>query len=234
MQVRRTWWLATPRGFSPSACRANPNNPRIRSITSRASSQLTALQVTARGIEFFPLCAAKMIAIASGSRLLKPNVKNLSGEGHFCYFSLAPCRMRIAVCVGHTDRVIGLNRHRSRRRGKVTSTRLPLWSRLDFSVPPMATITRVARTELWCPRSAAHLRPQKAARRQVNARRRGAEALPDPTSVPTPAAQIIGRTGAAVGALGRPMWLCRRIRLQAAQWLGARVIRLVHGGLGAP
>ena len=29
--------------------------------------------------------------------LLNPNVENLSGEGHFCYFSLAPCRMRIAV-----------------------------------------------------------------------------------------------------------------------------------------
>ena len=53
-----------------------------------------------------------------------------------------------------------------------------------FSAPLMATITRLARTELWCPRSAAHLRPQKAARRHVNARRRGAEALPGPTSVP--------------------------------------------------
>ena len=53
VQVRRTWWLATPRGFSPSACRANPKNPRIRSITSRASSQLTALQATARALIFF-------------------------------------------------------------------------------------------------------------------------------------------------------------------------------------
>ena len=53
VQVRRTWWLATPRGFSPSACRANPKNPRTRAITSRASSQLTALQATARALIFF-------------------------------------------------------------------------------------------------------------------------------------------------------------------------------------
>ena len=32
----------------------------------------------------------------------------------------------------------------------------------------MAATTRLAHTELWCPRTAAHLRPQKAARRQAN------------------------------------------------------------------
>ena len=98
VQVRRTWWLATPRGFSPSACRANPKPRRIRAITRPAELAADSCQVTAKGTDFFPLCAAKMTAIASGSSLLKPNVKNLSGEGHFCYFSLAPCRMRIAVC----------------------------------------------------------------------------------------------------------------------------------------
>ena len=97
VQVRRTWWLATPRGFSPSACRANPKNRRNRAITRPAELAADRCQVTATGIDFFPLCAAKMTAKASGPELLNPNVENLSGEGHFCYFSLAPCRMRIAV-----------------------------------------------------------------------------------------------------------------------------------------
>ena len=88
VQVRRTWWLATPRGFSPSACRANPKNPRIRAITSPAELAADSCQVTAKGIDFFPLCAAKMTAIASGSSLLKPNVKNLPVRGTFATFHL--------------------------------------------------------------------------------------------------------------------------------------------------
>ena len=109
VQVRRTWWLATPRGFSPSACRANPKNRRMRAITRPAELAADSCPVTAEGTEFFPLCAAKMTAIASGPGLLKPNVKNLSGEGHFCYFSLAPCRMRIAVVVEkHAQRAVAI------------------------------------------------------------------------------------------------------------------------------
>ena len=101
VQVRRTWWLATPRGFSPSACRANPKNRRMQAITRAGELAADSSPLTAEGTEFFPLCAAKMKAKASRPELLNPNVENLSGEGHFCYFSLAPCRMRIAVDRGH-------------------------------------------------------------------------------------------------------------------------------------
>ena len=57
VQVRRTWWLATPHGFSPSACHANPKKPRKQLLQGTAKSLLPALPSRPGGIEKFPLGA---------------------------------------------------------------------------------------------------------------------------------------------------------------------------------
>ena len=83
VQARRTWWLAAPRGFSPTARRANPQN----SSNDQYHRRNTDASPLSRGLRQNQgkdsLSPAEMRPKASGPERLDPAVENLSGGSIF-------------------------------------------------------------------------------------------------------------------------------------------------------
>jgi len=104
VQARRTWWLAAPRGFSPTARRANPQTASKllkRPVSQTQHRRFSALRQNQGKDSLSP---AEMRPKASGPERLDLAVENLSGGSIFtCPLPAGP-RMRIGVGKGVTKR----------------------------------------------------------------------------------------------------------------------------------
>ena len=91
VQARRTWWLAAPRGFSPTARRANPQTASKllkRPVSQTQHRRFSALRQNQGKDSLSP---AEMRPKASGPERLDLAVENLSGGSIFvhCHLPLA-------------------------------------------------------------------------------------------------------------------------------------------------
>ena len=83
VQARRTWWLAAPRGFSPTARRANPQTASKllkRPVSQTQHRRFSALRQNQGKDSLSP---AEMRPKAPGPERLDPAVENLSGGSIF-------------------------------------------------------------------------------------------------------------------------------------------------------